>query len=93
MGRVTFTTDMEAGKDCDLVIEAVPEKLEIKQYVFRKLDEIVNDEAILASNTSSLSIASISSVTKRPDKVVGLHFFSPVPVMKLLEVVKGINSK
>lgn len=90
--RIRFTTNMEDGKDGDLVIEAVPEKLEIKKEVFKKLDDLMKPEAILASNTSSLSIAAVSSVTKRPGKVVGLHFFSPVPVMKLLEIVRGINT-
>lgn len=90
--NITFTTRMEDGKDSDMVIEAVPEKIEIKREIFKKLDQIIKPEAILASNTSSLSIASISSATQRPDKVVGLHFFSPVPVMKLLEIVKGINT-
>ena len=92
LSRITFTTNMNDGHDCDLVIEAVPEKIELKKEVFKQLDEIINDDAILASNTSSLSIAAISSATKRPEKVVGLHFFSPVPIMKLLEIVKGINT-
>ncbi|WP_269321868.1 3-hydroxyacyl-CoA dehydrogenase family protein [Oceanobacillus salinisoli] len=92
LSRITFTTNMEDGKDSDLVIEAVPEKLEIKKEVFAKLDQFMNPDAILASNTSTLSIAAISSVTKRPEKVIGLHFFSPVPVMKLLEIVEGIST-
>lgn len=92
MGRITFTTDMNEGHDAELVIEAVPEKIELKKEVFSQLDEIVNDEAILASNTSSLSIAAIGAATKRPEKVVGLHFFSPVPMMKLLEIVVGIST-
>lgn len=90
--RITFTTNMADGHDCELVIEAVPEKIELKKQVFKQLDEIMNDDAILASNTSSLSIAAIGSVTKRPEKVVGLHFFSPVPIMKLLEIVESINT-
>lgn len=92
LGNITFSTNMKDGKDADLVIEAVPEKLDIKQTVFKELDNIMQPNAILATNTSSLSIAAISSATKRPERVVGLHFFSPVPVMKLLEVVKGINT-
>ncbi|WP_085994378.1 3-hydroxyacyl-CoA dehydrogenase family protein [Oceanobacillus senegalensis] len=92
LSHITFTTNMEDGKDSDLVVEAVPEKLEIKQQVFKQLDRFMKPEAILASNTSSLSIAAISSVTNRPEKVVGLHFFSPVPIMKLLEIVQGINT-
>lgn len=92
MSHITFTTELTDGKDCDLVIEAVPEKLHLKKEIFKKLDEMMKEDAILASNTSSLSIAAISSVTKRPEQVVGLHFFSPVPIMKLLEIVKGINT-
>ncbi|WP_068673246.1 3-hydroxyacyl-CoA dehydrogenase family protein [Oceanobacillus sp. Castelsardo] len=92
LSNITFTTNMEAGKDSDLVIEAVPEKIEIKREVFKKLDQLMNPNAILASNTSSLSIADISSATTRPEKVVGLHFFSPVPIMRLLEIVRGINT-
>ncbi len=88
--RIQFTTQLSDGKSANLVIEAVPEKLAIKQDLFRQLDQIVQAEAILASNTSSLSIAAIGSVTKRPDKVIGMHFFSPVPNMKLLELVKSI---
>jgi 3-hydroxybutyryl-CoA dehydrogenase len=89
---ITHTTQLQDGKDADLVIEAIPEKLALKQDMFRQLDEIVKPEAILASNTSSLSIAAIGSVTKRPEKVVGMHFFSPVPIMKLLEVVRSIQT-
>lgn len=92
LSHITFTTELTDGKDCDLVIEAVPEKLHLKKEIFKKLDEVMKEDAILASNTSSLSIAAISSVTKRPEQVVGLHFFSPVPIMKLLEIVKGINT-
>ncbi|WP_126429568.1 3-hydroxyacyl-CoA dehydrogenase family protein [Brevibacillus marinus] len=90
LSRIHFTTQLKEGKDADLVIEAVPERLSIKQEVFRELDEIVKADAILASNTSSLSIAAISSVTRRPDQVIGMHFFSPVPNMKLLELVRSI---
>lgn len=90
--NIQFTTDINNGKDVDLVIEAVPEKLELKKQVFKQLDEIVQKEAIIASNTSSLSIAAISSVTNRSDKIVGLHFFSPVPIMSLLEIVKSIQT-
>jgi 3-hydroxybutyryl-CoA dehydrogenase len=92
LNHITFTTSIEGGKDSDLVIEAVPEKLEIKKEVFGQLDKVVKPEAILATNTSSLSIAAISSATERPEQVIGLHFFSPVPIMKLLEIVKGINT-
>src|SRR5699024_2575131 len=85
MKDIMFTTNIEDGEDSDLVIEAVPEKIEIKKEVFTLLDQIMQPKSILASNTSSLSIASISSATMRPEKVIGLHFFSPVPVMRLLE--------
>jgi len=88
--RITGITDLEEGKDSDMVIEAIIEKLEIKQEIFGKLDKIVNPEAIFASNTSSLSITAIASVTKRSDKVIGMHFFNPAPVMKLVEIIKGI---
>src|SRR5699024_627397 len=92
LSNITFSTNMKDGKDADLVIEAVPEKLDIKRSVFKQLDEIMQPNAILATNTSSLSIAAISSATSRPERVVGLHFFSPVPIMKLLEVVQSINT-
>ena len=90
--RLHFSTSMEDGKHCNLAIEAVPEKIEIKKDIFRKLDKILPKNAVLASNTSSLSIASIGSVTTRPEKVVGMHFFSPVPIMKLIEIVTSINT-
>lgn len=92
LSYITFSTSYQDGEDCDLAIEAVPEKLELKLEVFRKLDEILPPNAVLASNTSSLSIAAMGNVTKRPKNVVGMHFFSPVPIMKLVEIVKGINT-
>jgi 3-hydroxybutyryl-CoA dehydrogenase len=92
LDRIKGTTTLEDGRTADLVIEAVPEKLEIKQAVFRELDRIARPDAILASNTSSLSIAAIGSVTRRPEKVVGMHFFSPVPVMDLLEIVRSMRT-
>ncbi|MFZ4453552.1 3-hydroxyacyl-CoA dehydrogenase family protein [Salibacterium aidingense] len=92
LNRITFTTNAEDGKNSDIAIEAVPEKIELKKEVFQTLDSFMKPEAILASNTSSLSIAAISSVTERPEKVIGTHFFSPVPIMKLLEIVRGINT-
>ncbi|WP_431027051.1 3-hydroxyacyl-CoA dehydrogenase family protein [Lysinibacillus sp. LZ02] len=92
LSNITFSTSYHDGADCDLAIEAVPEILELKLEVFRRLDEILPPNAILASNTSSLSIAAMSSVTKRPESVVGMHFFSPVPIMKLVEIVKGMNT-
>lgn len=87
--RITSATDLEVGKDADMVIEAIVEKMGIKQEVFHKLDNIVKPEAIFASNTSTLSITAIASVTNRTDKVIGLHFFYPAQVMKLAEVIKG----
>lgn len=90
MGRILPTVDMKAGKDADLVIEAVFERLDIKQKVFKELDELCQPEAILATNTSALPISEIAAATRRPEKVVGTHFFSPVPMMRIVEVVKGL---
>ncbi|SKC58923.1 3-hydroxybutyryl-CoA dehydrogenase [Maledivibacter halophilus] len=90
LGRITATTDINLAKDADLVVEAAVENMEIKKKIFAELDEVCKEGAILATNTSSLSITEIASATKRPDKVIGMHFFNPVPVMKLVEVIKGI---
>ncbi len=90
MGRISGTLEYEGLKDCEIVIEAAVENMAIKKDIFKILDEVVNKDAILASNTSSLSVTEISSATNRPDKVIGMHFFNPVPVMKLIEVIKGI---
>jgi len=90
LSRITPTTDMELAKDADLVVEAAVENMEIKKKIFAELDEISKESTILATNTSSLSITEIASATGRPDKVIGMHFFNPVPVMKLVEVIKGI---
>jgi 3-hydroxybutyryl-CoA dehydrogenase len=90
LGRIlTFTSVGDGVKDADLVIEAATENLQIKLDLFRQLDELCPKHTILASNTSSISITKIGSVTKRPDKVIGMHFMNPVPVMKLVEVIKG----
>jgi 3-hydroxyacyl-CoA dehydrogenase len=89
LGRITGTTEYEGFGDVDLVIEAVPERMEIKQSVFGELDALTPGNAILASNTSSLSISEIGSATTRPDKVVGFHFFYPASIMRLIEVVDG----
>jgi 3-hydroxyacyl-CoA dehydrogenase len=89
MARLTPTLSLDALSDCDLIIEAIFENMEIKKQVFTKLDEIAKPGAILASNTSYLDINEIASTTKRPADVVGLHFFSPANVMRLLEVVRG----
>lgn len=86
------TTELSDAADADLVIEAVFEKLELKQDVFKQLDEITGPEAILATNTSAISITSIAAVTGRPDKVVGTHFFSPVPMMRLCELIRGLHT-
>ena len=88
-GLVSSSLDYKDVSDCDIVIEAVYENLELKHEIFKSLDEHVKDDAILASNTSGLDIDSIASVTKRPEKVVGTHFFSPANIMRLLEVVRG----
>ena len=89
-GRLHGTTRLEELADCDLVIEAVVENLELKNEMWRQLDEICRPEAIFASNTSSLTIADMAAATRRPERMVGLHFFNPVPVMKLVEVVRTI---
>lgn len=89
-GRVTGTTDLKtAAGDADLVIEAIVEVMEIKKTVFKELDAICPPTAVLASNTSGLSITEMASVTARPDKVIGMHFFNPVPVMRLVELIRG----
>ncbi len=90
LARIHGTTQMEeAAKDADFVIEAVIENMEVKKEVFRELDQITKSEAILASNTSGLSITEMASVTGRPEQVIGMHFFNPVPVMKLVEIIRG----
>lgn len=90
LGRIKTTVDLETFKDCFLIVEAASENFEIKKQIFQKLDAIANENAILASNTSSISITKIGAVTKRPDKVIGMHFMNPVPLMKLIEVIRGI---
>ena len=88
--NITFTTRLEDVADCHLVIEAVPEKLELKQQIFTELDRITAPDAILATNTSSLSVTEISVATHRPAQVVGMHFFNPAPVLKLVEVIRTV---
>jgi 3-hydroxybutyryl-CoA dehydrogenase len=90
LSRISGTTDMSLAADCDLVVEAAVENMKIKKEIFAELDAICKPETILASNTSSLSITEVASATKRPDKVIGMHFFNPAPVMKLVEIIKGI---
>jgi 3-hydroxybutyryl-CoA dehydrogenase len=92
LGRLTTTTRLEDFKDCDLIIEAASEQIPIKREVFQALDTITRKEAILASNTSSISITRIASFTKRPTRVVGMHFFNPAPVMKLIELIRGMET-
>jgi 3-hydroxyacyl-CoA dehydrogenase len=89
LGRVTGTTDYAAFGDVDFVIEAVPERMEIKQAVFSELDEVTPGHAILSSNTSSLSVTEMAEATLRPDKVCGFHFFYPASMMRLIEVIEG----
>ena len=88
--RISGTTDMNLAADCDLVVEAAIENMKIKKEIFAELDKICKPEAILASNTSSLSITEVASATSRPDKVIGMHFFNPAPVMKLIEIIRGM---
>ena len=90
--NISTTTEVNDLSDVDLVIEAVNEDMELKKKIFKELDEVTKDEAILASNTSALSITEIATVTQKPDKVVGVHFFNPVPVMKLVELIRGITT-
>lgn len=92
MGRISGTVDMAAAADCDLVIEAALEVMDIKKAIFKELDEICKPDCILASNTSALSLTEIAAATKRPDKVIGMHFFNPVPAMKLVEVIRGADT-
>lgn len=87
-----FTSVEEAVSDVDLIVEAVPENFELKKKVFGTIDEAAPDHAILASNTSSISITKIAATTSRPEKFIGMHFFNPVPVMKLVEIVKGLET-
>lgn len=89
IANITPTTDYAMCADADLVIEAAVETMELKKELFKMLDEICKPEAVLASNTSSLSITEIAAATGRPDKVIGMHFFNPAPVMKLVELIKG----
>jgi len=90
LGRIEPVTDRGKLAECDLVVEAATEKFEIKADIFRDLDRLTRAEIILASNTSSISITKLAAVTKRPEKVIGMHFFNPVPVMKLVEVIRGL---
>jgi len=90
LARVSYDTELKSMADVDLVVEAVPEQLELKRAIFSQLDEICRPDTILATNTSSLSVTEIAVATQRPDKVVGMHFFNPAPVMKLVEIVRSV---
>ena len=90
LGRIHGSLSRKDLASCDFVIEAATEKFDIKAEIFRDIDQVCRPEIILASNTSSISITKLAAVTKRPDKIIGMHFFNPVPVMKLVEVIRGI---
>lgn len=92
LSNLTLSTDLSDARDVDLVVEAVTENMGVKTEIFKKLDEICPAHTVLASNTSSLPITEIAAVTKRPEKVIGMHFMNPVPVMKLVEVIRGLQT-
>jgi 3-hydroxybutyryl-CoA dehydrogenase len=92
LANITPSLSLDDAKECDVVIEAAMENLEVKREIFQKLDQVCPPRTILASNTSSLPITELASVTKRPDKVIGMHFMNPVPVMKLVEVIRGLET-
>ena len=92
LGRIEATTEMNALADCDLVIEAALEDVAVKAQIFRELDAIVKPGAILATNTSSISVTKVAAATKRPDHVIGMHFFNPVPMMQLVEVIRALQT-
>jgi 3-hydroxybutyryl-CoA dehydrogenase len=90
LGRIERTTDRNRLAGCDFIVEAATEKFEIKRDLFRELDALCRPEVVLSSNTSSISITKLAAHTKRPEKVIGMHFFNPVPMMKLVEVIRGL---
>lgn len=92
LSRISFSTDMNAFENCGIVIEAIVENIEVKHKVFSTLEGIVDEDCILASNTSSLSIASIGSVLKNPDRIIGIHFFNPAPLMPLVEIIPAVQT-
>ncbi|WP_043266145.1 3-hydroxyacyl-CoA dehydrogenase family protein [Streptomyces sp. CT34] len=92
LARITTTTDLDAVADADVVVEAVFEKIEVKREIFQALDKLAKDDAVLASNTSAIPITKIAAATSRPERVVGTHFFSPVPMMQLCELVRGYKT-
>lgn len=89
LSRMNWSTDMEQARECDFVVEAISENIDVKKEVFAKLDSICSPETILASNTTALSVSEIASATSRPDKVIGMHFFNPAVIMKLVEIIRG----
>lgn len=92
LGRITTTTDLHAVDQADIIVEAAFEKFEVKEAIFKELDKIAKPDAVLATNTSAIPITTIAAVTDRPESVVGTHFFSPVPLMKLVELVRGYKT-
>lgn len=92
LSKITTATEMSALKDCDIVVEAATENVDLKLKIFKQLDEAVKPEALLCSNTSSISITKIAGATKRPEKVAGMHFMNPVPIMKLVEGIRGLQT-
>ena len=92
LGNMTFTTSMQCAADADLVLEAIVEKLEVKRSLFAELDGICQPSTIFATNTSSISITAIAAATKRPDRFIGMHFFNPATVMKLVEIIRGAHT-
>jgi 3-hydroxybutyryl-CoA dehydrogenase len=92
LANLTFSQSLDALSDCDLVIEAIVERLEAKEALFRQLSAVVRDDAILASNTSSLPITQLAAVVKRPERFIGMHFMNPVPLMQLVEIIRGLKT-
>ncbi len=92
LGRIRVSTELSAIRDCDLVIEAATENLDLKLKIFRQLDELAPAQGVIASNTSSISITRLAAATKRPEKVIGMHFFNPVAMMALVELIRGLQT-
>jgi 3-hydroxybutyryl-CoA dehydrogenase len=92
LARITTCTDVKALAHCDLIVEAATENLDLKIKIFKQLDELASPNTVLASNTSSISITKLAAATKRPDKVIGMHFFNPVPMMALVELIRGLQT-
>ena len=92
LARISTSTELEAGRDCQLMIEAAPERFELKAEIFARADALLAPEAILASNTSSIPIGRLAATTHRPDRVCGMHFFNPVPVLQLVELIRGLDT-